>query len=99
MGKEPPEIYNIRANQVIMQYNFGIRNMLIIDEGRNSFEKSVIKIENGKYVGYGYFAPSFVDENPLIFHECITHYPDNREVQLIIKQYLRNNRVEKIMVY
>ncbi|HEX2393747.1 MAG TPA: exonuclease domain-containing protein [Bacteroidales bacterium] len=99
IGKEPPELYNIRANKVIMDYNFGIRNMLIIDEGRNSYEKSVIKIENGKYIGYGYFAPSFVEENPLIFHECITHYPDNREVQQIIKQYLRNNRVEKIMVY
>jgi len=99
IGKEPAELYNIRASQVVKEYNFGIRNMLIIDYGRNNFEKSVVKIENGKYIGFGYFAPSFVEDNPSIFHECITQYPDNREVQQIIKQYLRNNRVEKIMVY
>jgi DNA polymerase-3 subunit epsilon len=58
-----------------------------------------VKIENGKYIGYGYFAPSFVEENPMIFHECIKQYPDNREVQQIIKHYLRNKRVEKIMMY
>lgn len=99
IGREPSELYNIRATKVIAEYNFGIRNLLIIDGGRNSFEKSVVKIENGKYIGFGYFAPSFIEDNPDIFHECIKQYPDNREVQQIIKQYLRNNRVEKIMVY
>jgi DNA polymerase-3 subunit epsilon len=99
IGKEPPEIYNLRVMKVIADYDFGIKNLLIIDAGRNQHEKSVIKIENGKYVGFGYFAPSFVADNPSVFHECITQYPDNREVQQIIKQYLRNNKVDKIMLY
>ncbi len=99
IGKEPPEMYNTRAVKVIHDYNFGIKNMLIIDEGRNPHERSVVKVEHGKYIGYGYFSPSFVQDNPTIFHECITQYPDNREVQQIIRQYLRNNKVEKIMVY
>jgi DNA polymerase-3 subunit epsilon len=89
----------MRAQRVTEEYNFGIHNLLIIDQGRNAHEKSVVKIENGKYIGFGYFAPSFVEDNPGIFHECVTSYPDNREVQQIIKQYLRNNKVEKIMVY
>jgi DNA polymerase-3 subunit epsilon len=99
IGKEPYEMYNARAIKVIQDYNFGIKNMLIIDEGRNPQERSVVKIEHGKYIGYGYFAPSFIHDNPYVFHECITQYPDNREVQQIIRQYLRNNKVEKIMVY
>lgn len=99
IGKEPPELYNIRALKVVNEYNFGIRNMLIIDGGRNQHEKSVVKIENGKYIGFGYFSPSFLTDNPGIFHECITAYPDNREVQQIIRQYLRSNKVEKIMLY
>jgi DNA polymerase-3 subunit epsilon len=99
IGKEAPEFYNIRAMKVINGYDFGIKNMLIIDNGRSNHEKSVVKIENGKYIGFGYFSPSFVEENPGIFHECISHYPDNREVQQIIKQYLRNNKVEKVMLY
>jgi DNA polymerase-3 subunit epsilon len=99
IGKEPPKLYNMRAMKVIHDYNFGIRNMLIIDDGRNSTEKSIVKIENGKYIGFGYFATPFVEDDPRIFHECITQYPDNREVQQIIRQYLRNNKVEKIMLY
>jgi DNA polymerase-3 subunit epsilon len=99
IGREAAELYNVRAMKVIKEYNFGIRNMLIIDGGRNQQEKSVIKIENGKYIGYGYFTTSLVEDNPQIFHECITAYPDNREVQQIIRQYLRSNKVEKIMVY
>jgi len=99
IGKEPAELYNIRAMKVIQGFDFGIRNILIIDCGRNAHEKSVIKIEKGKYIGFGYFSPSFVEDNPGIFHDCITPYPDNREVQQIIRQYIRNNKVEKIMVY
>jgi DNA polymerase-3 subunit epsilon len=99
IGREPAELYNLRAMIVVKEYDFGIRNMLIIDGGRNLQEKSVIKIENGKYIGYGYFTTTLVDDNPQIFHECITAFPDNREVQQIIRQYLRSNKVEKIMVY
>lgn len=99
IGKEPPELYNIRASKIIRDYDFGIKNMLIIDEGRSNHEKSVVKIEHGKYVGFGYFSVSYVQDNQDVFHECIQPYPDNREVQQIIRQYLRNNKVEKIMVY
>ena len=99
VGKEPPEIYNLRARKVITGYDFGIHNMLIIDAGRNMEEKSVIKIENGKYIGFGYFAPAFAKMTRRIIHECIHSYPDNREVQQIIKQYLRNNKVDRVIVY
>ncbi|MBN2814610.1 MAG: GIY-YIG nuclease family protein [Bacteroidales bacterium] len=99
IGKEPAEFYNLRAKKVIDNYNFGIQNMLIVDTGRNPEEKSVVKIENGKFMGYGYFTPAFLHENPSAMHECIVRYPDNREVQQIIRHYLRNNKVEKVMVY
>jgi hypothetical protein len=32
-------------------------------------------------------------------HECIKPAPDNRDIQVILKQYLRNNRVEKIIEF
>lgn len=99
IGREPADFYNRRAQKVIDNYNFGIQNMLIVDTGRNTGEKSVVKIENGKFIGYGYFTPAFLPENPSAIHECIVRYPDNREVQQIIRHYLRNNKVEKVMVY
>jgi DNA polymerase-3 subunit epsilon len=99
IGKEPPGLYNLRARKVISGYDFGIHNLLIIDTGRNLEEKSVIKIENGKYIGFGYFTAAFADNDQAIIHECIHSYPDNREVQQIIKQYLRNNKVDGVIVY
>ncbi len=85
--------------KVVEGYDFGIRNLLIIDSGRNRDEKSVVKIENGKFIGFGYFTPSFAESNPYLLHDCIATYPDNREVQQIIKQYLRNNKVDKVIAY
>jgi DNA polymerase III subunit epsilon len=99
IGKESPEHYNFRAMKVISGYDFGMRNLLIVDTGRNIGEKSAIKIENGKYMGFGYFAAAFAENDQEIIHECIHAYPDNREVQQIIKQYLRNNKVDKVIVY
>ncbi len=98
-GKESPEKYNIRARKLIDVCSIGYHNLLIIDEGRNRDEKSVVKIEKGKYIGFGYYTPSFQEYNPDIVHECISSYPDNREVQQIIRQYLHNNNVERIIEY
>jgi DNA polymerase-3 subunit epsilon len=99
IGKEPPEKYNLRAKKLIDVCRFGYHNLLIIDEGRNRDEKSVVKIEKGKYIGFGYFTPSYQEYNPDILHECIASYPDNREVQQIIRQYIHNNNVERIIEY
>jgi DNA polymerase III subunit epsilon len=99
IGLEPPEQYNKRAAKVTESFDFGLRNLLIIDAGRNKDEKSVVKIENGKYLGYGYFSPEYANQDPDSIHECITCYPDDREILQIIKQYLRNNKVEKIIAY
>ncbi len=99
IGKEAPERYNLRASKLIDVCCFDYHNLLIIDAGRNRDEKSVVKIEKGKYIGFGYYSPSFHEYNPDILHECISNYPDNREVQQIIRQYLHNNNVERIIEY
>ncbi len=98
-GQEPPSSYNARASRVEEKYTFNYRNLLIFDPGRNTEEQGVIKIEQGKYIGFGYFSSQYaaIDEN--IIHECIQVYPDNHEVQHIISQYLRNNQVNKLLVY
>ena len=99
IGKEKPSVYNARAQKLIVHHQFGYQNLLIIDSGRNTMERSVVKIENGKYIGFGYFSTDFADDDASCLHNCIQTYPDNREVQHIIKQYLRNNRVERIITY
>jgi DNA polymerase III subunit epsilon len=99
IGKESPASYNIRAEKVMDKYYFGFQNLLIVDSGRNNEERGVVKIENGKYLGFGYFSTLYAALDERILHDCIQDFPDNREVQQIIRQYLRNNRVDKLIVF
>ena len=53
----------------------------------------------GMYKGFGYIDVSSGISWPDELHECISSYPDNRDVQQIIKSYLKKNRVEKIIKF
>ncbi|MFO7573582.1 MAG: exonuclease domain-containing protein, partial [Bacteroidales bacterium] len=96
-GSESPEVYNARASKVVDEFNFGQRNCLIIDTGRNREERSVVKIVNGKYIGYGWFSVNDVGFGLGPVHDCIAPAADNRDVQMIIRSYLERNRVERII--
>ena len=73
-------------------------SLLIIDSGRDICEKSAIKIENGKYIGYGYFNPDYAGSDPEIILSCIKESGDSLEIRNIIRHYLRKGSVEKIVV-
>jgi DNA polymerase-3 subunit epsilon len=98
-GKEPPEKYNERAAQAIEEFVFARRNFFIIDKGREAEEKCAVKMVNGKYSGYGYFNINDMGFGLTALHECIKPLSDNHDVQVILKQYLRSNRVEKIIEF
>ena len=98
-GKEPPEKYNERALQSAEEFVFARHNFFIIDKGRDEDERSAVKIVNGKYAGYGYFNINEMGFGLSALHECITPSPDNRDIQVILKQYMKTNRVEKIIEF
>ena len=98
-GKELPADYNERALKATDEFIFSKRSFFIIDRGRNEDEKSVVKVVNGKYTGYGYFNTNDIGFGLTAVHDCISSSPDNRDIQIILKQYLRTNRVEKIIEF
>ncbi len=98
-GKEKPADYNERAAKAADEFIFSKRNFFIIDKGRNEEEKSAVKVINGKYAGYGYFNINDMGFGLTAVHDCIRSSPDNRDIQVILKQYLRRNRVEKIIEF
>lgn len=99
VGKEGPKDYNLRASQAISSLSYGNENLFIIDKGRHLQERSVVKIEQGKYIGFGYFDPDALNGNPEALSDCIRSYEDNRDVQQIIKSYLRHQHVERVIKY
>lgn len=100
IGKELPEIYNIKVLQAIEPYRFEEQNFMVIDKGRSNGEKSVIHVENGKYLGHGFIDFEYNENISAQFlKECIKPYPDHRDVQQILKSYIKRNKVERIITW
>jgi DNA polymerase-3 subunit epsilon len=89
--------YNERALKSIEEFVFTRRNFFVVDKGRDKEERCAVKIVNGKYAGYGYFNINEMGFGLTALHDCINHSSDNRDIQVILKLYLKNNRVEKII--
>ena len=99
IGKESAAIYNNRVTKALSTFYYENQNFLIIDKGRNHSERSIIQVENGKYVGFGWLdiEESYVHLDSLL--SCVKVYEDNRDIHQIIRAYLNNNDVEKIIKY
>ncbi|MEZ4998955.1 MAG: exonuclease domain-containing protein [Bacteroidales bacterium] len=96
-GEEDPKSYNERALLALDEFVFRERNFFIIDRGRDEDERSAVKIVNGKYAGFGYFSINDVGFGLSAVHDCIKPATDNRDIQVIIKSYLKNHRIERII--
>lgn len=98
VNEEPVDKYNKRVLQLLNSLNiFKNKSFFIIDKGRNADEKAVIKIENGKFVGFGYIGVQFATTENL--HDCIVSCNDNRDVISIIKRNILKNNYEKIIYF
>jgi DNA polymerase-3 subunit epsilon len=98
-GKEAPEEYNERAKRAAEEFVFNRRNFFIIDKGRDDEERSAVKVVNGKFAGYGYFNINEMGFGLSAVHDCIKPSSDNHDIQVILKHYLKVNRVEKIIEF
>ena len=97
-GREDIAIYNARANEILKQYLTKEINYVIIDNGRNEDESSLILVENRRYSGYGYIPVSYEVENTEDFKKFITsskHYPD---ADVLLRSWIKNKkRIRKII--
>jgi len=96
-GEEVAASYNMRAKTALNDFLFAQDNFFVIDNGRTPEERSAVKIRNGKYSGYGFFDINELGFGLTAIHDCIKPGSDNRDVQVIIKGFLKKNKVEKII--
>ncbi|MBN3036809.1 MAG: GIY-YIG nuclease family protein [Bacteroidales bacterium] len=91
-GEEPADSYNIRVLQAVAPYRFEHNSFLVIDRGRHPEERSVIGVENGRYLGFGYLSPAWTD-TPVNgeLRSCIRPFPDHRDSRMIILGYLKKH--------
>lgn len=82
--------YNQRLDEILSRFVYPHQNFFIIDTGRGGTERSAIQIENGEFIGFGFFEPSYI-QHP---SELISTIQTNLEItdnKKIIQNYIRKN--------
>lgn len=83
-------IYNKRLQEVLAKYIYPHSNFFILDEGRAGTEKSIVKIENNDYNGYGFVEQDYIN-NIHDLNDAIQYHTDFSESKKMIQNYLRKN--------
>ncbi|WP_347175040.1 3'-5' exonuclease [Polaribacter uvawellassae] len=91
--------YNLKSKKRLTLENFNSDNMLLIDKGRTVGENSVIVIENNEVLGYCYTNLAFQENQMSILKEMLTPILNKKLAKTIIKNYLKNKSVLKIVRY
>ncbi|TGE28684.1 exonuclease domain-containing protein [Hymenobacter metallicola] len=99
LGLEPAEEYNKRVEEAIESFTYEHGSFVIIGQGRRADEKTIVVVENGRYLGFGYVDTDFSARKLNDFKEVITRYNDNKDVQQIIRQYLRTKHKDKVKIF
>jgi len=97
IGEESPSEYNEKVLEIIKKYSYNNQNMLVIDRGREIDEKSALLVEEGVFIGIGYFNLNYQLNNIDIVRNIITPMTNDRDARHIIQSYLRKNRKLKII--
>lgn len=91
VGEEQAIVYNARATKMVDELNLNGESFYIIENGRQKNEKTLILVENGTLVGYGY-APFFYHRQPQFkWRRFIEMYQEDRDAKTIISGYLRKS--------
>jgi len=96
-GKETPEDYNQRFQQALDSMGHEGKSYVIIGQGREFSESSVVLVENGTFQGFGFLDNEIEINNPEEFKSYIDNYPDNPDIQNILAGHLRRNTSDKVI--
>lgn len=96
---EPVAAYNRRAQALLDGLKLDRGNVLIIDSGREPEERSLIRIEKGMYMGFGYISvnEAYLGIDQML--DAVQPALDNRDIRQILRNWLKTNEVEKILYY
>jgi DNA polymerase-3 subunit epsilon len=83
-----------------IKYNlepFKHNNFILFDKGREIEEHAVILIENDNVLGYGYTSLAYQENNLDILKSILTPIEDKDLAKTIIKNFIKRNKVQKII--
>jgi len=99
-GVEKPKKYNKRVQKAIDSFFEVGQTVAIVGKGRKPEEKSVVLVENGNYLGFGFFDETEGGISDLeSARNFIKPSKDNRVVQNIVNSYLNNPKGVELVLF
>ncbi len=78
-------------------HRFSNNNMMLIDKGHHTGEKSIIYIENQKLIGYGFYDLEWQNQDPEVIKKRLTKLEDHPALRQIVQNYLDKHKLENII--
>ena len=97
VGDEPTKTYNKRLIKIRKSLDYPHKNMLLIDKGNATSEKSFIFIQNSVFQGYGYFKLNHQIKTIKAIKARLTPIENNRDTQAIVRSFIRREKYKKIL--
>ena len=92
------ETYNHRVDLLIEEIVKELPSYLIVDQGRNKFEKSCILVDKGIFCGMGYVREHNVPKNLELAKAVLTPYPSYLFIEKLLSDFVLNNPHKQILV-
>lgn len=99
MGIESVEAYNQRVEKSILAFKDEGDTVAIIGKGRNIEEQSLVLVEKGSYVGFGFFDRQASISDFESAKNYIKRSVETRTVQNLINSYISNPRGAEVVVF
>ena len=94
---ETTELYNQRVQLFVDKLTFERKSFFILDKGRDKFEKSLVYVEKGVFIGFGFAPYHFNNLDTSGWKKFIKPQQENRDDKTIINQALLKKPDVKII--
>lgn len=98
-GVETPRKYNKRAQHAVESFFEEGQTVAILGKGRSPEEKSVVLVEKGAYLGFGFYDDTVVISDFDSARTLIKPGKENRVVQNLINSYLQNPKGVELVTF
>jgi DNA polymerase-3 subunit epsilon len=91
--QELADAYNLRATELLSGFRENSDSFLIAGEGRESGEKSIIVVERGRYLGFGFLGEETAVHSIDEAKDYITSQYDDQDTRMIIDAFIRDRKM------
>ena len=99
MGVETPKKYNKKAQRAVESFFEKGESVAIIGHGRRREEKSLVVVERGNYLGFGFFSTEETISDLESAKNYIRLSKDNRAVQNAVNSFLMNPKGNQVLTF